>query len=474
VARRCYDPLAIFHAVEQRSGVAEFATIRQAVESRLYGGGDYVFDDIYTAMGAETGWPPRTLQLLKTLELAEEWENIFPIAEMVGRVAPGDLIVSDMYLPMSFLRRVVDEKCGLPERIIHLSSHGKQRGTVWPVILAASPVARHHGDNWDSDVSSARRAGIDAEHVSVARWTGSEQILRRVGLAEYAAVIREARLKTHHAHPRIRRAQLAQFEVNIPLLVVVSLILLRQVHEQDIDTVLMCSRDCNLWVKLVWWMTRRASIPVRVRYFVASRTLLLADSPEYVAYFMRARGRKTLLVDVSGTGRSPSHFIAHAGAQADTSVFLIAFNRTVANWVGALAPPRDDVRVDFVSEQDFAARFVIEAMNMSLESRPTQAVFSGTRLSFDSVPYEFGPSASLVIEAMRAASLVYLKLWRNTEPVCIPADVSAAALASAAEEFIKLGQSFWDVTGAIAQDMGQAEGEVIRMSEVARQRSCIS
>ena len=471
VARRCYEPTAIFRRVEASSGVAAFARLRQAVEYELFQRGDYSFDDIYAALRAAAGWPDRTLSILKMLELAEEWDNLFPIQEMVARVGPRDMVVSDMYLPMSFLRRLVDEKCRLENRVIHLSCHGKRRGTVWLTIGATHRVRRHHGDNRRSDVERPRQSGIDTEHVAISAWSQGERILLDAGLEPFARVIREARLRSFHLDPRLRGAQLAQFEVNLPLLVLASLVVLRHARERGIDTLLMCSRDCNLWVELMRWMAVRSSASPVVRYFVASRVLFLSDSPEYAAYFLKMRGQRSMLVDVSGTGRSPSYFIGKVDAQRNTSVFLIAATREVAPWVAKLADPRDDVDVAILSDQPFHLRNPIEMLNMSLEGRATRISLANHDLAVESWPTEFGSIATHIITMMRDAFLTAMKILDESGIRQLPENISTERLRTAAEAVLGTAGDYRFAWGPINDDVRCAEGEIAEAAHAERQRN---
>lgn len=473
VARRCFEPTAIFRLVEAKSGVRDFARLRRAVESGLWASGDYTFDDIYAALGQATGWPAPTLATLRMLELAEEWDNLFPVREMVARVGADDMVVSDMYLPLSFLRRVVDEKCGLEGRAIHLSSHGKHHGSVWPKLLSTHRIRRHHGDHPWGDVGSAKQAGIDAEQVTVAAWTRGEQILNDAGLAAFALVVREARLRSFHPNPRLHRAQLAQFDINLPLLILASLEVLRRARQRGVDTLLMCSRDCNLWVTLMRWMAAHSAASPVVRYFASSRVLFLSDSPEYAAYFLRMRGQRSMLVDVSGTGRSPSHFIARIGGQAHASLFLIAATQSVANWVADLAPPRDDVDVTIVTEQTYDSRLAIETLNMSLEGRAMRLGFTGQSLDVLREPNEFGPCAQKVVSVMRNAFLSAVSLLRRSDIRQVPENIPAETLRSAIEALIGLANEYIDVLWPVRQDIVRAEGVIVAAARAERERNVL-
>jgi len=451
VARRCFEPEVIFRLVEQHSGVTDFARLRRSVEKELWGRGEYSFDDIYAALEKATDWPARTLTTLRMLELAEEWDNLFPVREVVERVGPNDIVVSDMYLPLSFLRRVVDEKCGLEGRAIHLSSHGKHHGTVWPRIQSTHRIRRHHGDNRGSDVNTVEQAGIVAEHVTLAKWTRGEKILIEAGLTPFAEAVREARLRSFDPAPWLRRAQLAQFELNLPLLIVASLDVLRSARERGVDTLLMCSRDCNLWITLMRWMVAHSSESPAVRYLAASRDLFLSGSLEYAAYFLRMRGQRNMIVDVSGTGLSPANFIANLGVQAHTSVFLTVFSWDVSEDMAHLAPARDLVDIAFLTEQPYERRFALEQLNMSVQGQAARVEFTGQSFEVQREPVEFGPSARVTLSVMRRAFLGAMSIVRSSGLRQLPDSIPAQTLRSAAEALIGLVDQYGDVVSLIQQ-----------------------
>jgi hypothetical protein len=474
VARRCYDPIGIFHAVERKSGVVGFARRRQDDESALWQAGDYTLDDIYAQLRSRTGWPEATLGRLRMLELAEEWDNLFPIQEMTPRVRSGDLIISDMYLPLKFLRRVVEEKCGLQGCVIHLSSHGKHRGEIWGKLRATHRIMRHYGDNHHSDVEGARRAKLVAEHVTLSRWSRGEQILVDTGLREFAGIVREARLTSFAATPLIREAQLAQLNLNIPLLILAGLCVLKRAQEREIDTLLLCSRDCNLWLSLMQWMSVRSSTAAIVRYFITSRVLQLSGSTEYHGYYSRMRGRRSMLVDVSGTGRSPAHFLGDVGDQANASIFLLVAGDGVAQAIGELAPARNDVELDILTRQPYDKRIAIECLNMSLAGRATQVEFTGQGFEVQQLPNEFGKVAQGVIAAMRTVFLDLTRLLEESDIRRLPEHIPVDTLRSAAESLIGSVGDYGRAIGPIAHDIHREEGVIARMALAERERNRVA
>jgi predicted HAD superfamily hydrolase len=107
VARRCVHPYNIFYFVEHRASHEGFTKMRILAE-RGISNQDYNLQAIYRAMQTLFNIDSARLAALMQMELEEEFANLIPIRENCLLVAPGDLLVSDMYLPMSFLRRVVD------------------------------------------------------------------------------------------------------------------------------------------------------------------------------------------------------------------------------------------------------------------------------------------------------------------------------------------------------------------------------
>jgi hypothetical protein len=455
IARRCHDPDSIFLEVEKKSGVPNFAQLRRAAEGTLWEKREYGLDDIYEALGNATGWPAEKLTILRILELTVEWDNLFPIGEMIARVGPRDMILSDMYLPIDFLRRVVEEKCGLTGRAIYVSNYGKRHGTVWRKILASHRIARHHGDNNNVDVQSARRAGIEAEHVIVSGWTRGESILADIGLVSFAKVIRVARLLSFNREPRLRRAQLAQCALNLPLLTVASLAVLKMTRELGVDTLLMCSRDCNLWFELMRWMAVRSSAKPNVCYLLSSRKLFRAADSKYVAYFLRMRGERSMLIDVSGTGKTPAEFVAKIGAQEDTFVFLATATTGGHERLRALTAACGDVRIEVFSEQPHSMRHLIEALNSSLDGQATGVNFDGQTLDVSCDPNEFLPISRQIINAMRGVFLNYIEHLQLSGVSAIRDDISLETLRRAGEAVIESAKDFRD-------DLSPVLGDVVR------------
>jgi hypothetical protein len=445
VARYCVDPLAIFRIVETKSRTPNFARLRQDVEATLWRAGNYSLDDVYAGLGQVTDWSQAKLAQLKMLELAEEWNNLFPIEEMVSRVQHDDLIISDMYLPMSFLRKIVDKKCRLPGLKIHLSNHGKHHGTIWPEILSSHRILRHFGDNHHSDVVQAGKAGINAEYVTVSGWSEGEAVLVSVGLPEFAKAVRKARLTSFSFDKMGRQAQLAQMDCNIPFLIVAATLLVRHANAVGADTLLMCGRDSNMWVHLLEWIVGLSGRKMAVHYFPSSRELLLSKTPAYEAYFTLLRGQRTIIADISGTGRSPANFIANIQAQDDTSVFVILKSNRIDGPMELRAPAREHVQLECGLTVDLE-RFLFERFNTARrEDRAVDIEFLGEefRIIRDHEPVSL--QIEDLIDHMQDSFALTMSILKEAPILDLPDIATDEQLRGALRHLIQVGMRYFDL-----------------------------
>ena len=127
------------------------------------------FDEIYKKLQFHYGWSDEVREKNMKLELDEEWRQIFPIHKVVAKVLPEDIIVSDMYLPYSFIKKIVREKCKLKNKIF-LSINGKQKGIIWDDIkmkMGRYPT-QHTGDDIVSDIQIPKNFGIKTVQENIA------------------------------------------------------------------------------------------------------------------------------------------------------------------------------------------------------------------------------------------------------------------------------------------------------------------
>ncbi|WP_052402368.1 hypothetical protein [Muricoccus aerilatus] len=304
IARRCIHPRAIFDRMEARLGLPGFTVQRLSAEASV-SFGDYSLQDIYAAMAAR--WPEAASRLAgaQEMEIGLELENLFPIAEHVAEVSPGDIVVSDMYLPAEVIEALVHSVAGLKEVSVFVSPHGKRQGTVWPMLQQRFKLAEHLGDNPETDIRSPANFGISARRTTVAVPTRLEAEVAGLGLPRLAEGMREARLRGWRSDPVERDLQLVQAQVNAPVLLAASVLVLRAARQAGISQILASGRDCYLWLHFLRFLQDGIAPGIRTEYFHTGRIPRSFPSAGYAAYVRRlVADRPSFVLDICGTGWS--------------------------------------------------------------------------------------------------------------------------------------------------------------------------
>jgi glycosyltransferase involved in cell wall biosynthesis/tetratricopeptide (TPR) repeat protein len=321
VARRCVEPKRIFEIMETRTGIPGLAQLRRHAEV-LVSGGAYSLQDIYRELKKLLVATSEQVESLCALELKLEEENLLPVRETIAKVAPGDLIVSDTYLPKEFLRAIVDRVTGLTCNPLIATASGKNTGRIWGPLQAELELLQHTGDNLHSDIRTAQQHGIPAVHTTLTNLSPVEKELDEAGFPGLARAVREARLSSFHADPRLRSLQLLQTQANYPMLFLGSLALHRRLAAEERRQVLMSSRDAFLWRHLLEALRLRASGNYQVTYFLTSRLARGFPSPTYLDYLNRLLAEPACVVDLCGTGWSLKRLLERSSAPA-TPIFLL-------------------------------------------------------------------------------------------------------------------------------------------------------
>jgi hypothetical protein len=148
IARNLITPSSIFDIVGKNIGDSDFTNKRKKAERSSSG----TYLDIYKKLP----------DVNKDLELEAELENCYPIIENINKVKDGDYIVSDMYLPESFIREML-RKCGLKKDVnVVVTRHGKHKGNIW--VDLKDKILNHTGDNIRSDCRNAEIQGIKSTY----------------------------------------------------------------------------------------------------------------------------------------------------------------------------------------------------------------------------------------------------------------------------------------------------------------------
>jgi hypothetical protein len=316
VSRFDPDPLAAFRAVGQAANVPGFFQRRldaQAALNRL--GQPYVVHDIYRRMVADGLAAEEARELLRQ-EIAVERQQMIPIQRNVARVAPTDLIISDMYLSPEIISAFLFEACGLQvHRPIIRSNWGKHTGTIWPLLLKDYVVRRHFGDNPHSDVAVPTRHKISCELVQDAKFSAWEQKLQELELAQLARIQREVRLRGITGAPTVFHDAV----VGPYLTLLVCLAIGLRAHFGPDAQFAFLSRGADELARV--FVAMFPEVPVRT--IDMSRRLI--SGGEHDTMFAAAVTPETVVVDLVSSGRSFFRFAkrnGHPGRIFVACVFL--------------------------------------------------------------------------------------------------------------------------------------------------------
>jgi hypothetical protein len=149
ITRRCHEPSHIFDIVEERSELSGFADARKQAEREI-SHGSYTLDNIYLRLQAILNLPLLHVEELRTIELTVEEENIIAIRDMIERIRPGDIIVSDTYLPADFLSKIIAKLVGI-DNPLFLNTTYKVTGQTWADLKERHYIAAHIGDHPNTD-----------------------------------------------------------------------------------------------------------------------------------------------------------------------------------------------------------------------------------------------------------------------------------------------------------------------------------
>lgn len=323
VARRCVHPHNIFRAVEARAGQPGFAEARVQAEATLYRAGEYTLDDIYGLLQTSFGLSAVTAKYLQSIELSEEFDNFIPIRKHIVEVRPGDLLICDMYLPLDFIKRVVQRKCGLYFNPIYLSAHGKSSGSAWTLLTGLADIEEHTGDNAHSDVDMANRHGVKGRRSVVSNMTPHEILVETLGFGKLAHATRAARLALWSSDPEKQRLAETQIGVNFSTLFLTCLLLVNLAIHKGWKRILFSSRDCFNLYALFERVAERVGLDIEAEYFFTSRVARTAPSPAYLNYFNQLCGSGPVgVVDICGTGWSLTRLFEAAG-RPETEMFFV-------------------------------------------------------------------------------------------------------------------------------------------------------
>lgn len=173
--RAVAQPRDAFLLLGQQAGDARFPALREEAErlarKRAWDerrAAEVTLDEIYAQLQHPRGAELRALELRLEEHLCRRNDAIYALYQACREMGKPVLFTSDMYLPIEFIRSLL-LRAGYEEyHRLYVSSAlqglTKATGTLYQHLLqelgCPPESVLHIGDNWDSDVLAARKAGL--------------------------------------------------------------------------------------------------------------------------------------------------------------------------------------------------------------------------------------------------------------------------------------------------------------------------
>ena len=304
ITRRCMNPHFVFRIMEQSLKIGGFEKARLAAEKRVASRvSNYNLDDIYNEFASiAKNVTPQILENWKKFECDTEIKQAIPITENILQVKAGDILISDMYLSETIIRKML-EKCGLivPVEVI-ITSNGKASGRIWKQIAEQNEFVFHIGDNEISDIKNPRDAGFDSALTILSRPNVVEKFLMQQDF-NFAMYLREIRLKNPYTE-EIKRKYWEIFTLNIGILIILVQLIDDLQKKCGFEYLGFCGRDTHyLWLLYKKFKDDRNETPPPSDYLYYSRKIIHTSEKEIAKYFLsKIDNRKALMIDLCGTG----------------------------------------------------------------------------------------------------------------------------------------------------------------------------
>lgn len=303
IARRCIYPQMVFKIIERQAEAENFSQARIAAGKNIFNRkNNFNLDDIYLEFQRLTDLPPEICDALKNLEYEIELAQVIPIAENISQVQAGDILISDMYLPEEFIRRLL-AKAGLIEPVeIVITSNGKSSGRIWQQLAAQKIPLFHVGDNEQSDLLNPRLFNLNSAITVSFAPNIVENFLMKHDF-DFAAYLREIRLRNPFTE-EVKRSYWEFFTLNVAILILVVQHIDALQKNFGYEYLGFCGRDTH-YLRLLYekFMYDTGQKPAPNDYLHYSRRLLKNSEADAVKYFQaKIKNRKALFIDLIGTG----------------------------------------------------------------------------------------------------------------------------------------------------------------------------
>lgn len=293
IARRYFKTNGIWQQMSQEFGLADFEQVRPVPDD-----GTRSFEEIYTELVRQGLISANVKPALMQREVELEISNCYGIKQNIDRVADGDLLISDMYLPAHVILQMT-RSAGLTKQVsIYQSNRDKGTGKIWN-ILKQNPPGVHLGDNEYSDYRRAQDYGFHSELYTGSNYTELEKTLCSNSLFYLGHLIREIRLRNNIGSYSQYFDLSCQY--NLPLIFVIIELLHRNIN----NNITFLGRDGQL----LW---RIYNNYYRTAYYLPFSRKVAYTDPELASRYLRVNtAADHTLVDISSTGETWALLSAH-------------------------------------------------------------------------------------------------------------------------------------------------------------------
>jgi hypothetical protein len=307
LARRHLTSEPIWPQIEREFGIPGYTQARKSADT-----GSRILSEIYDQLVVQGLITQQQHSIVMRREIELEIEICFPVQVNLDRVAHGDILISDMYLPASAILQLV-RSVGLDRQVTLYQSNGdKSQGTVWPKF-GGRHRGIHLGDHPNSDYASPVRAGIHGEHFNPATGLNLvEQELFNSGFANIGLLAREIRLR-NNPPPDLKPYFDVACDLNLAWLFVIAELINRQHGNRNI---VFLGRDCQLLHKLY-------TAYYDVAYYLPfSRKVAYSQPKDAIDYLRVHSPDNPLFVDLGSTGGTWAHL------QNDLDILVAIYSDT--------------------------------------------------------------------------------------------------------------------------------------------------
>ena len=240
ISRSSIHPHNIYDDIEKNYPFSNFKSFR--IQSELKSNG--TFENIYIQFQKITNITNEELEKLKQYELSKELDYSIPIVSNINKIRDGDIYISDMYLSEENIKTLLNKHGINTNNKLYVSSNGKGSGTMYERLLNEYDIKLHTGDNEHSDISQAKKYGINAFHTKMHKYTNFETNLLKTNNVELSNIFRNYRLQNPYDETTIEYSLYEeQAKYNIPILLYIAKTLNEILLSENRNTILFLTRD---------------------------------------------------------------------------------------------------------------------------------------------------------------------------------------------------------------------------------------